>query len=147
MLHGPGIVVIRGAFEQDVIDGMSACVDGIIAGEAARGTAAGDHFAKAGVNQRIWNSLEKAAVADPAAFVQYYSNSSLATISRAWLGPAYQMTAQVNCVLPGGVAQAPHRDFHLGFLTDTQAEQYPQNVPSTLPKVQTRIRSLAEGRL
>ena len=35
----------------------------------------------------------------------------------AWLGPNYQMTAQVNLVHPGGDFQQAHRDYHLGFQT------------------------------
>ena len=44
---------------------------------------------------------------------------------RAWLGPGYQMTSQVNVVRPGGIAQDPHRDYHLGFLSDEVAARYP----------------------
>lgn len=32
-------------------------------------------------------------------------------VSEAWLGPGYQLTAQVNVVRPGGKAQEPHRDY------------------------------------
>ena len=46
----------------------------------------------------------------------------LALVSTAWLGPAYQVTSQVNVVRPGGVAQDPHRDYHLGFLSNAVAD-------------------------
>ena len=32
-----------------------------------------DHFAKAGANDRVWNALEKLAVRDSEAFVDYYA--------------------------------------------------------------------------
>jgi len=49
-------------------------------------------------------------------------------VSRAWLGPAYQVTSQVNVVRPGGQRQDPHRDYHLGFLSNEVVEQYPTHV-------------------
>ena len=38
------------------------------------------------------------------------------------------MTSQVNVVRPGGQAQDPHRDYHLGFLSDEVAAAYPAHV-------------------
>jgi len=49
----------------------------------------------------------------------------LALAAAAWLGPGYQITSQVNVVNPGGTAQAPHRDYHLGFMSDAHAESFP----------------------
>jgi len=46
----------------------------------------------------------------------------------AWLGPNYQMTAQLNVVYPGGQAQQAHRDYHLGFQTSDMAARYPAHV-------------------
>ena len=37
--------------------------------------ARGDHFAKPGANDRVWNALEKLCLADPAAFAAYYGNA------------------------------------------------------------------------
>ncbi|KAA1378368.1 phytanoyl-CoA dioxygenase family protein [Aeromicrobium fastidiosum] len=126
---GPGVVALKGAFtDPSVIDRVTAVFDEIIVDERAAGTAPGDHFAKPGANSRVWNALEKLAVRDPGAFVDYYANDVLALISRAWLGPAYQVTSQVNVVRPGGVAQDPHRDYHLGFLSNEVVERYPAHV-------------------
>jgi ectoine hydroxylase-related dioxygenase (phytanoyl-CoA dioxygenase family) len=126
---GPGVVALKGAFtDSSVIDRVTAVFDEIIVDERAAGTAPGDHFAKPGANSRVWNALEKLAVRDPEAFVDYYANDVLALISRAWLGPGYQMTSQVNVVRPGGVAQDPHRDYHLGFLSNEVVERYPAHV-------------------
>ena len=73
----------------------------------------------------LWNALEKLAVADPDAFIDYHRSDAVAVACEAWLGPRYQLTEQVNVVNPGGEAQHPHRDYHMGFLTDGEAEQFP----------------------
>ena len=129
LTDGPGVVAIRGAFpDTAVVDRATAAFDAMIADEKAVGGAKGDHFAKAGANDRVWNALEKLALRDPATFVDYYANDVIALVSRAWLGPAYQVTSQVNVVRPGGQAQDPHRDYHLGFLENDVVEQYPTHV-------------------
>ena len=126
---GPGVVVLEGAFDDlGAVDRVSAAFDAMIADERAAGDPAGDHFAAPGANSRVWNALEKLAVRDPEAFVDYYANDILALVSSAWLGPGYQVTSQVNVVRPGGQAQDPHRDYHLGFLSNERAEQYPTHV-------------------
>jgi ectoine hydroxylase-related dioxygenase (phytanoyl-CoA dioxygenase family) len=43
------------------------------------------------------------------------------------------MTAQVNCVNPGGAAQSAHRDYHLGFMTAEQIARYPVHVHRISP--------------
>jgi ectoine hydroxylase-related dioxygenase (phytanoyl-CoA dioxygenase family) len=129
LTDGPGVVAIRGAFpDTGVVDRATAAFDAMIAAERAAGGAKGDHFAKAGANDRVWNALEKLALHDPATFVDYYANDVIALVSRAWLGPGYQVTSQVNVVRPGGQAQEPHRDYHLGFLENDVVEQYPTHV-------------------
>ena len=121
--------MLEGAFEDlDVVGRVSAAFDAMIADERAAGGPAGDHFAAPGANSRVWNALEKLAVRDPEAFVDYYANDILALVSSAWLGPGYQVTSQVNVVRPGGQAQDPHRDYHLGFLSNELAEKYPTHV-------------------
>ena len=117
MTDGPGVLAIRGAIpDTAVVDRATAAFEGMIADERAAGGRVGDHVAKAGVNDRVWNALEKLAVRDPGTFVDYYANEIIALLSRAWLGPGYQVTSQVDVVRPGGQAQDPHRDYHLGFL-------------------------------
>ncbi|MEU3787355.1 phytanoyl-CoA dioxygenase family protein [Streptomyces sp900129855] len=134
LTDGPGVVVFRGAFpDPAVVDRTSAVFDALIAEQHASGATAGDHFAKPGANDRVWNALEKAALYDPEAFAEYYANDVLALVSRAWLGPGYQVTSQVNVVNPGGAAQRPHRDYHLGFLSDDAAAAYPAHVHRLSP--------------
>ncbi|CRM34711.1 Phytanoyl-CoA dioxygenase (PhyH) [Pseudomonas sp. 31 R 17] len=124
-LDGPGVMVVRGGYEDlDVVDRHSQVFATIFANEAAQGVAA-DHFAKAGSNGRIWNVLQKAALQSPESFVEYYANPLLGLIAESWLGPGFQVTAQVNVVHPGGQAQQPHRDYHLGFQTDAEVERFP----------------------
>ncbi|HTM84077.1 MAG TPA: phytanoyl-CoA dioxygenase family protein, partial [Mycobacterium sp.] len=100
----------------------------IITEQQARGTAAGDHFGEAGANDRIWNAAQKLALHSPEVFAEYYAADVLALVSRAWLGPRYQVTSQVNVVNPGGSAQVPHRDYHLGFVDVEQLAQYPAHL-------------------
>jgi ectoine hydroxylase-related dioxygenase (phytanoyl-CoA dioxygenase family) len=134
LAEGPGLVVLRGAFaDLAAVDRVTAAFDAMIADQRAAGATAGDHFATPGANDRVWNALEKLAVVDPDAFVDYYANDILALVSEAWLGPGYQVTSQVNVVRPGGTAQDPHRDYHLGFLSDELAGRYPEHVHRLSP--------------
>jgi len=130
LMDGPGVFCIKGAFANDLtaIDAANDAFNQILAKEKSTKGPSGDHFAKAGANSRIWNALEKLAMHKPDVFVKYYSNAAIALASRAWLGPNYQMTSQMNMVHPGGEAQSPHRDYHLGFQTNSAVEQYPSHV-------------------
>ena len=132
-LVGAGIAVFEGAMASDVVDEASAVFRSIIAQEKASGGSAGDHFAKPGANDRVWNVLEKHCYESPASFARYYADPTLALAARSWLGPGYQVTAQVNVVNPGGEAQQPHRDYHLGFMTDAQAARFPPHVHRLSP--------------
>ena len=131
--NGPGVIIVEGAADPAIVDCVTKVFFAIIDQQHAAGTSVGDHFAKPGANDRIWNSLEKLAVADPAAFIDYHGNAVIDLVSTAWLGPAYQMTAQVNVVNPGGAAQVPHRDYHLGFMSAQQIEGYPDHVHELSP--------------
>ncbi|MFG2026544.1 phytanoyl-CoA dioxygenase family protein [Streptomyces sp. NPDC048825] len=134
LAEGPGIVVFRGAFaDPEVVDRATAVFDALIAEQHAAGATAGDHFAKPGANDRVWNALEKAALYDAEAFADYYANDVLALVSSAWLGPGYQVTSQINVVNPGGAAQTAHRDYHLGFLSNETAAAYPAHVHRLSP--------------
>lgn len=134
LMDGPGIIVLRGAFpEHAPIDAATAVFQEIIAEQHASNTGGGDHFAKPGANDRIWNALEKLCLRAPEVFAAYYGNEMLAMVSEAWLGPAYQFTSQVNVVNPGGAAQSAHRDYHLGFMTPAQMAQYPAHAHRLSP--------------
>jgi ectoine hydroxylase-related dioxygenase (phytanoyl-CoA dioxygenase family) len=134
LMTGPGVVVLKHAeTDHGMIDQASEMFRAIIAEQNRAGTAGGDHFARPGANDRIWNSLEKHCLADPTNFARYYGNLFLALTSEAWLGPHYQMTAQLNVVNPGGAAQSPHRDYHLGFQSAADIERYPMHVQTMSP--------------
>lgn len=131
---GPGIIVIQGAFcDELTMDQVNQVFAELIQSEKDSGLAAGDHFAKPGANNRVWNALEKLCLYKPQLFARYYSNELLAYAAEAWLGPAYQITSQVNCVNPGGLAQVAHRDYHLGFMTPEHAERYPEHIHRLSP--------------
>lgn len=127
--HGPGVLVIKNFYPaHDVVHKNTTVFLQIIKEEKRQGTAAGDHFAKAGENDRIWNSFQKAGEKDPGVFIEYYKNPLYALISESWLGPGYQITAQVNIVKPGGRSQSAHRDYHLGFQSNQTAALYPMSL-------------------
>lgn len=120
---GPGVFVIRQMYDDlSVIKRTNEIFRRIVDTESASGQIVGDHF---GDNERIWNSMQKVAIADPDLFVEYYGNSILRLASEAWLGPGYRVTAQMNNVKPGGKAQAAHRDYHLGFQSADTVAQFP----------------------
>jgi ectoine hydroxylase-related dioxygenase (phytanoyl-CoA dioxygenase family) len=133
LVEGPGIVVLRQAFDPAVVDAATEAFRRLIEAQKAAGAVVGDHFAKPGANDRVWGALDKLAVADPEVFVSYYANDALALASEAWLGPNYQVTSQVNVVNPGGQAQVAHRDYHLGFMDLASAQAYPAQVHALSP--------------
>lgn len=119
--QGPGVFVLRGAYTDEILlDAVEKCFFGLIDGASGQA----DHFA-AGSNQRLWNSVGKLAAAEPALFVEYYGNPWLHLACEAWLGPLYQVTAQVNVVVPSGVGQTGHRDYHLGFFPEALVNAMP----------------------
>ena len=125
LVRQSGVLVIKQAIaDHDAIDAVTQIYHNII--EAERGTqTGGDHFAGTGANDRVWNALQKLCLADPALFIRYFASPSIDGVCEAYLGPAYQMTAQVNLVRPTGRAQTAHRDYHLGFMPADQALKYP----------------------
>ncbi|HEV8389780.1 MAG TPA: phytanoyl-CoA dioxygenase family protein [Dongiaceae bacterium] len=126
MMDGPGILLFKNAFpDPAVVDAATDRFAQMIEEQRAANANAGDHFAKPGANDRIWNALEKLCLRDPECFARYYGNAVIALISEAWLGPCYQVTSQINVVNPGGAAQSPHRDYHMGFQTADALAQFP----------------------
>lgn len=134
MMNGPGILIFEHAFaDLAIIDAATAQFEAMIAAQHASNSNAGDHFAKPGANDRVWNALEKLCLRDPAVFARYYANEFIALVSEAWLGPNYQVTSQINVVNPGGEAQAPHRDYHLGFQTAEELARLPRHAHRLSP--------------
>lgn len=131
---GAGVLVLRGAYpDTEVLDEATTIYEQIIAAEKLESGGGGDHFAASGSNDRIWNSLQKLCEEAPEVFLRYFANASISAACEAWLGPNYQMTAQVNLVHPGGAAQQAHRDYHLGFQTAEISAEYPAHVHDLSP--------------
>ncbi|MDB4221017.1 phytanoyl-CoA dioxygenase family protein [Amylibacter sp.] len=129
-----GVLVLKNAYpDTSCIDAATLIFEKIIADEKAATGNKADHFAASGANDRIWNSAQKLCQSDPDTFAKYFSNLAVDTACKAWLGPNYQMTAQINLVRPTGAAQSPHRDYHLGFQTRELAESYPAHVHDLSP--------------
>jgi len=123
---GPGVFAIKNAFQNlKVIDRATSIFRKIIDEEKDDAKNHGDHFAKPGENDRLWNSLQKMCERDTEAFISYYDNPVLCLVCEAWLGPFFQMTAQVNIVKPGAKAQQPHRDYHFGFQQNDVVSEFP----------------------
>jgi len=131
---GAGVLVLKGAYpDTSVLDQATAVYEAIIADEKAATGGGGDHFAASGANDRIWNSLQKLCERAPEVFLHYFANPAIDAACAAWLGPNYQMTAQVNLVHPGGAAQTAHRDYHLGFQSADTSASYPAHVHDLSP--------------
>ncbi len=134
MTDGPGVIAFRGAFtELKPIEAANAHFRAMIDEQHRSNAGVGDHFAKPGANDRVWNALEKLCLADPAAFAAYYGNPIIALVSDAWLGPGNQITSQLTVGNPGGEAQVPHRDYHMGFQTAREIERFPAHAHRLSP--------------
>ena len=107
---GPGVIVLKRAeTDHAMIDRASDIFRAIIAEQHRTNSGGGDHFAKPGANDRIWNSLEKHCLADPENFAAYYGNEILALISEAWLGLVLPDDGAAECCQSGrgGAVGAP----------------------------------------
>ncbi len=126
--EGPGIIIVKGAISNlNVIAQATRVFEEVIELEK-KTKISGDHFGKPGSNDRVWNSLEKHCESNPANFIEYYKEPAINLAALSWLGPGYQVTAQVNRVNPGGSAQQPHRDYHLGFMPREKVSLYQHHV-------------------
>ena len=129
-----GAIVLRGAYEDtSIIDAASDVFHKVITDEKQNAKSGADHFAASGANDRIWNSLQKLCLIAPEIHIKYFANVFIDAACEAWLGPHYQMTAQVNLVRPGGKAQTAHRDYHLGFQSVEKSVQFPPHIHALSP--------------
>lgn len=130
---GAGVLVLAGAWpDRAQVDRVTRWFHDVLEAERSGG-GGGDHFARAGANGRVWNTAQKLCLQQPALFAHYDANPWLALVCQAWLGPGYQVTSQVNCVYPGGQAQDPHRDYHLGFFPPAESVAWPRSVHRMSP--------------
>lgn len=134
LLNRSGVVALQKTYtDTTIIDEASRLFIDLINEEKENKPSDADHFAAAGSNDRLWNSLQKMAGANPDLYTRYFANPNIDAVCESWLGPCYQMTAQINLVYPGGQAQRPHRDYHMGFQTIDTCERYPAHVHSVSP--------------
>ena len=122
ILDGPGIVKFAGAFSATCSMPSTATFERIIADERE----AGDRRAATTTPNRAPMTASGTPSRSSPSATRPASSTTTPTTSSPWRpspgsGPAYQVTSQVNVVNPGGDAQAPHRDYHLGFTTDDRA--------------------------
>ena len=124
--NSAGAIVLKSAFpDTGPVDRATDLFRRIVIAERAASDGKGDHFAASGANDRVWNLLQKHCLNDPEGFALYFGNEAIAAACEAWLGPNYQVTAQLNQVRPGGAAQQAHRDYHLGFQSAEFAARFP----------------------
>ena len=134
LLNRSGVVALQKTYtDTTIIDEASRLFLDLINEEKENKPSDADHFAAAGSNDRLWNSLQKMAGANPDLYTRYFANPNIDAVCESWLGPCYQMTAQINLVYPGGQAQRPHRDYHMGFQTIDTCERYPAHVHGVSP--------------
>ena len=126
-----GVLILKNTYDDcSSIDDATKIYEKIIIEEKEKNIGGSDHYAKPGANDRIWNSLQKLCQKDSFVFAKYFGNEVISAICESYLGPAYQMTAQVNLVHPGGEAQRPHRDYHLGFQSEEVLHSFPTHAHS-----------------
>src|SRR5579862_5412213 len=78
---GPGIIAVKSAFDPTVVDRATEVFLALMDEESASGRGHGDHFAKPGTNQRLWNSLSKLVLRAPEVAVDYLGNLVVDTVS------------------------------------------------------------------
>ena len=131
MLDGPGMVVFKRAFEDHHRrrpgDRRVRRDDRRRSGPRAVPPATTSR--KPGANDRVWNALEKLALRAPGGVRRRTTPTTSSRWSaKAWLGPATRSPRRSTSSTRVARRRIPHRDYHLGFLTDEVAEQYPAHV-------------------
>ncbi|MEE9333077.1 MAG: hypothetical protein V3U65_03200 [Granulosicoccaceae bacterium] len=89
--NGADVFVIKGAVTDiTCIDDATRAFDNIIQREKKADGGGADHFAAAGGNDRIWNSLQKLCIETPKIHIRYYAAPAIDAACEAWLGPSYK---------------------------------------------------------
>ncbi|MEN8709910.1 MAG: phytanoyl-CoA dioxygenase, partial [Paracoccaceae bacterium] len=84
--HSAGVIALKSVYtDVSVIDRATDVFNSIIDQERIAGAGQGDHFAAAGANDRVWNSLQKHCMMDPENYVAYFGNAAIAAACEAWL--------------------------------------------------------------
>ena len=130
--QGPGVLAVQGGARPAAAPASTRrprSSKTIIAEQHAAGRGDRRPLRQAGLERpRVELAREARRTRDPTVFAAYYSADAIALGCEAWLGPHYQISAQVNRINPGGTAQSPHRDYHVGFYEPEQMERFPRHV-------------------
>ena len=132
LLHGPGIVVVTGAVDPAIVDRATAVFQAMIAEQRAATLSA----ATTSPPRRQRPRLERDTEVGPRRPRNVRGLLRQRAHQHRRLGLARSRVpghVQINLVNPGGQAQAPHRDYHLGFMSDVVAEQYPAHAHRLSP--------------
>ena len=128
LLTGAGAIVIRQAFDADVVAEARARIHDYTASEDDKET----HFLGAstdelGLQRRVWNLLDKGEV-----FEQMVQDAVVTTIVGAFLGDEFILGSMAaNRIMPGGPGQEPHIDYPYWDLYKRSA--FPMRINSSFP--------------
>ena len=114
-----GFFIVKDAFDPKLIDSNRESYYEILSKEKW------DHSRVKGTGKRIWRSLEKLALMDPHGWIYFYCNSALDHVFEAWLGPLYQLTAQINIINQDHKNLPVHFDYHFGMLRKDLQNKFP----------------------
>lgn len=127
--RGSGIIVIKSGINDPVILDIASEIFVDIFEEEKKNISASssDNASKTG-NAIIWNGLEKHCLFDAGNFASYFASNTIAMAAEAWLGPNYQLTSQIKKTGAYKNNEAPHHDYHFGYMATEQAIDYPAHV-------------------
>ncbi len=128
LLSGAGAIVIRQAFDADVVREARGLIHHYTAAEDDKET----HFLGAaaddvGLQRRVWNLLNKGEV-----FEQMVQHPAVMEIIGAFLGDEFIMgSVAANRIMPGGPGQEPHIDYPYWDLY--KRSSFPMRINSSFP--------------
>jgi ectoine hydroxylase-related dioxygenase (phytanoyl-CoA dioxygenase family) len=128
LLTGAGAIVLKQAFDADVIAEARALVHHYTAAEDDKEThflgAASDDLS---LQRRVWNLLNKGQV-----FEQMVQHAAVMKIVGAFLGDEFIMgSVAANRIMPGGPGQEPHIDYPYWDLY--KRSSFPMRINSSFP--------------
>ena len=128
LLTGRGAIILRQAFDADVVAEARALIHHYTAEEDDKET----HFLGASTDElnlqrRVWNLLNKGEV-----FEQMVQHPIVMKIVGAFLGDEFIMgSVAANRIMPGGPGQEPHIDYP--YWDMYKRDEFPTNINSSFP--------------
>jgi len=127
LLTGEGAVIIRSAFDADLVAQARRLIHEYSADEAKETHFQGANKDKLHLQRRVWNLLNKGEV-----FETMVQHPTVAAIAGAFLGTRFILgSIAANRLLPGGPGQEPHIDYPYWDLYD--GEGFPHGINSSFP--------------